>query len=76
MASPLQVPGPALAVPLLVGGADSLLDPVRQPELFGQSPGERRVLVDHPVEVAVPRHGELHADPEAVQRWVAAARAA
>ena len=70
----LEVPGPALAVPLLVGGADCLLDTDRQPQLFGQSPGERRVLLDHPVEVTVPRDGELHADPEAVQRWVAASQ--
>ena len=67
-----EVPGPALAVPLLVGGADRLLDTDRQSELLGQSPGQRRVLLDHPVEVAVPGDGELHADPEAVQRWVAA----
>ena len=69
----LELPGPALPVPLLVGGTDRILHSVRKAELLGQAPGQGSVLDDHPVQVAMPGDRELHADPEAVQGRVAAA---
>ena len=67
----LELPRPPVAVPLLVRRADRLLHGVRQSELLGQRPGDRRVPGDHPVEVAPPGERELQAHPEAVQRRVA-----
>ena len=69
-----KVPGPALAVPLLVGGTDRLLHRLGQTELLGEPARQGRVLGDHVAQVAMTRDGELDADAEAVQRWVPAAQ--
>ena len=68
----LEVARPALTVPLLVRGTDRLLHPDGQSDVFGQAPGQSRVLSDHSIEVVSPGHGELNTDPEPVQRRVAA----
>ncbi len=70
---PLELPGPALPVPLLVSGTDRVLHPLREAELLGQPAGQGGVLGDHAVEVPMPGHGELDTDPEAMQRGISAA---
>ena len=67
-----EVPRPALAVPLLVGGAHRLLHDFGQAELLGEPASQGRMMLDHLVEVVTARHGEFHPDTEAVQRRVAA----
>ena len=70
---PPELAGPAPAVPLLIGGSDGLLHRDGQSELRRQGPGQRRVLLDHPVQLAEPGQRELQAHPETVQRRVALA---
>ena len=69
-----KVPGPALAVPLLIGCTDCFLHRLGQTELLGKPARQGRMLGDHVAHVAMTRDGELDADAEAMQRWVPAAQ--
>ncbi len=64
----LELAGPATAVPALVRSADRLDDVVRERELLCHRAGDRRVVGDHAVDLAVPREREREAEPEPVQR--------
>ena len=64
----LELAGPATAVPALVRSADRLDDLVRERELLRHRAGDRGVVGDHPVDLAVPREREREAEPEPVQR--------
>ena len=71
-AIPGEAARPALAVPGFVRGADRLLHGFGKAEPLGQRTRDHRVALDHPVEVATARGGELEPHAEAVQRRVAA----
>ena len=62
--------GPTTTVPLLIRGRNRVLHRPRQPQLRGQCPRQRRVLLDHPLELAVTRKDELQADAEPMQRRI------
>ena len=64
----LELAGPAAAVPALVRRTDRLDDLVRQRELLRHRAGDRGVVGDHPVDLAVPREREREAEPEPVER--------
>ena len=66
-----ELPGPALPVPHLVGGAERVEHVVGQLELLAQRAGHRGVVIDHVVHLAVTREHEVEPDPEAVERRVA-----
>ncbi len=61
---------PTATVPLLVRGAERVANRLGQSELLRERAGERRVLRNHVVHLAVPRHGKLEPDPYAAQRRV------
>jgi hypothetical protein len=56
--------GPALAVPLLVRRTDRFAYAVGHPKLFDERARDRRVMLDHPVDVPVTAHRELDPYPE------------
>jgi hypothetical protein len=64
---------PAAAVPALVGVGEAIEDLVGQPQLRGERPRHRRMVLDHPAHVAVAGDGELEPEAEAVQRRLAGA---
>ena len=68
-----QLARPPFPVPLLVGAAEGLDHLIGEPELLRESPRQRGVLVDHPVDLAVAGEHELEADTEAVEWRVAGA---
>ena len=65
-------PRPPTPIPGLVGGAEGIQHLLAQAELLTQRPRHRRVVGDHPLEVAAPRDRELEPDTEAEKRRIPA----
>ena len=76
IASPRSAPGQPLPSHCSYAAPSASSTSCRQPELGGERARHLRVVVDHVVELAAARDGELEPDPEALQRRVAGARAA
>ena len=64
---------PALAVPLLIRGAERVDHLCGQPELGGQRARHLCVVIEHAIDLAAARDGELEPRPEALQRRSAGA---
>ena len=63
-----QLARPPPPVPLLIRGGESVEHVVGQPELVGEGPRHRRVVVDHVVHLAPAGDGEFEPDPETMER--------
>src|SRR5216683_434718 len=63
----LQVPWPALAVPLLIRRSNGIAYLLGKLKLLGEPPGQARMLGDHAFELAMSGKGELQAHAEPVQ---------
>jgi hypothetical protein len=66
----LELAPPAASVPALVRSAEGRDDLVRQGELLRHGLGDRGVVGDHAVHLAVPGEREFEPEPKSVQRWV------
>ena len=62
------LPWPAAPVPALVGRRERFEDGRRKLQVLGERPRDRRVVLDHAVDLAMPRERELQAQAETVER--------